>query len=45
LHLPRSDTIIESVAKMSIPEIFESDGEEGFRAIETSVLAEANPKP
>lgn len=36
----RSDTVIESVTKMSIPEIFAEEGEDGFRAIETSVLAE-----
>jgi shikimate kinase len=35
-----SDDIIESVAKMTIPEIFAEDGEAGFREIETSVLAE-----
>lgn len=36
----RSDDIIESVTKMTIPEIFAEEGEDGFREVETSVLAE-----
>ena len=35
-----SDEIIESVTKMTIPEIFAAEGEDGFREVETSVLAE-----
>ena len=37
---PRSDQIIEQATKTTIPEIFASEGEDGFRQIETDVLAE-----
>ena len=33
-----SDTVIEQVAGCTIPEIFERDGEAGFRSIESQVL-------
>ncbi len=33
-----SDSVIEQLAGCSIPEIFERDGEEGFRKLETQVL-------
>ena len=33
-----ADAVIEQVAKCTIPEIFERDGEEGFRLIESQVL-------
>jgi len=33
-----SDVIIESATNMSIPEIFKSEGEEGFRDVEAQVL-------
>jgi shikimate kinase len=35
-----SDDIIEQVTKMSIPDIFAAEGEEGFREVETQILAE-----
>lgn len=35
-----ADTALEQVAGRSIPEIFASDGEEGFRALETAVLGQ-----
>ncbi|EEH52164.1 uncharacterized protein MICPUCDRAFT_7901, partial [Micromonas pusilla CCMP1545] len=35
-----TDEIIESVTKMTIPEIFAEEGEDGFREIETQILAE-----
>ena len=34
-----ADAVIEQAAGCTIPEIFESDGEAGFRAIETQVLS------
>ena len=33
-----TDTIIEKAADMTIPEIFESEGEEGFRGVEAQIL-------
>jgi len=33
-----TDKIIEQVTKMTIPEIFEAEGEEGFRNVESQVL-------
>lgn len=33
-----TDTIIEQATKMSIPDIFEAEGEEGFRDVEAQVL-------
>lgn len=33
-----TDTLIETSAKCSIPEIFASDGEDAFRELETQVL-------
>ncbi|CAN8073276.1 unnamed protein product [Agarophyton chilense] len=33
-----TDQLIENVAKKSIPEIFENDGEEAFRDLETAIL-------
>ena len=39
-HPSRSDEIIEQVTKTSIPTIFAESGEDGFREIETQVLAE-----
>ncbi|MDD6200324.1 MAG: shikimate kinase [Firmicutes bacterium] len=38
--LADADAILTKKAGRSIPEIFASDGEEGFRALETEVLAE-----
>jgi shikimate kinase len=35
-----ADTALEQVAGRSIPEIFASDGEAGFRALETAVLGQ-----
>jgi len=35
-----TDAVIESAAHKSIPEIFATDGETGFRELETQVLAE-----
>ena len=35
-----ADTALEQVAGRTIPEIFASDGEEGFRALETAVLGQ-----
>ena len=35
-----ADTALEQVAGRSIPEIFANDGEAGFRALETAVLAQ-----
>ena len=35
-----ADTALEQVAGRSIPEIFASDGESGFRALETAVLGQ-----
>lgn len=35
-----ADAAIEETAQMNIPDIFKSQGEEGFRKIETQVLAE-----
>ena len=35
-----ADTALEQVAGRTIPEIFSSDGEEGFRALETAVLGQ-----
>ncbi len=35
-----ADTALEQVAGRSIPEIFASDGEPGFRALETAVLGQ-----
>ena len=37
-----TDTLIEQAAGKSIPEIFERDGESGFREIETQVLAQVS---
>ncbi|KGG16828.1 Shikimate kinase I [Prochlorococcus sp. MIT 0602] len=34
------DKLIEEVAKLSIPEIFDQDGESGFRELEAQVLKE-----
>lgn len=39
-HPSRSDEVIEQVTKTTIPEIFAESGEDGFREIETQVLAE-----
>ena len=39
-HPSRSDEVIEQVTKTSIPTIFAESGEDGFREIETQVLAE-----
>lgn len=36
-----ADTALEQVAGRSIPEIFANDGEAGFRALETAVLAQS----
>ena len=33
-----TDAIIEKVTKMTIPEIFEKEGEEGFRSVESQIL-------
>mmetsp|Transcript_25424 Transcript_25424/g.73544 ORF Transcript_25424/g.73544 Transcript_25424/m.73544 type:complete len:170 (+) Transcript_25424:809-1318(+) len=33
-----TDTIIEQATKMSIPDIFEAEGEDGFRDVEAQVL-------
>lgn len=33
-----TDTIIEKATKLSIPDIFEAEGEEGFRDVEAQVL-------
>ena len=33
-----TDTIIEKATGLSIPEIFESEGEEGFRDVEAQIL-------
>ena len=38
-----TDDIIEKAAKCSIPEIFEQEGEEGFREIEGQVLTSVHP--
>jgi shikimate kinase len=38
-----TDSLIEQLAGKSIPEIFEQDGEEAFRALETQVLQELAP--
>ena len=35
-----SDDVIEQVTKMSVSEIFAAEGEEGFRDVETQILAE-----
>ncbi|MEM8603031.1 MAG: shikimate kinase [Cyanobacteria bacterium P01_H01_bin.121] len=35
-----TDTVIEQAAKQPIPKIFETQGEDAFRALETQVLAE-----
>ena len=35
-----TDAVVESVAHKPIPDIFATDGEQGFREIETQVLAE-----
>ena len=37
-----TDTLIETVARQSITEIFDRDGEETFRQIESQVLAEVS---
>ena len=39
------DDLIEYRTKKSIPEIFEDDGEEEFRRIETGILRELSEKP
>lgn len=39
-----TDSLIEKKAGMSIPDIFASQGESGFRKIETEVIAEAGKK-
>ena len=33
-----TDAIIEKATSMTIPEIFDSEGEEGFRKVESQVL-------
>ena len=38
-----TDTLIETSAKCSIPEIFASDGEDAFRELETQVLQAGAP--
>ena len=38
-----TDDIIEKAAGMTIPEIFESEGEEGFREIEGQILDSVHP--
>jgi len=38
-----TDEIIEKAAGVSIPEIFESEGEEGFREIEAQILDSVHP--
>jgi shikimate kinase len=38
-----TDQLIEQVSRRSIPEIFASEGETGFRAIETQVLDQLTP--
>lgn len=38
-----TDTLIEQVAAKSIPDIFQSSGEEGFRALESQVLDQLAP--
>ncbi len=47
LRLPFADMddLIEYRTKKSIPEIFEDDGEEEFRRIETGILRELSEKP
>jgi shikimate kinase len=35
-----TDSVIEEVAQQSIPDLFAAEGEAGFRALETQVLAE-----
>ncbi|MBM0740473.1 shikimate kinase [Phormidium sp. CLA17] len=35
-----TDSVIEQVAQQSIPDLFAAEGESGFRALETQVLAE-----
>ena len=38
-----TDEIIEKAADMTIPEIFESEGEEGFREVEGQILDSVHP--
>lgn len=38
-----TDTLIETSAKCSIPEIFASEGEDAFRELETQVLQVGAP--
>lgn len=38
-----TDEIIEKAAGMTIPEIFESEGEDGFRKVEAQVLDSVHP--
>ncbi|GAX24381.1 shikimate kinase [Fistulifera solaris] len=38
-----TDAIIEKATKMTIPEIFEAEGEEGFRQVEAQILDSVHP--
>lgn len=38
-----TDDIIEKAASMTIPDIFEAEGEEGFREVETQILNSVHP--